>query len=192
MMLELPEKNIRNVWQNQSIDEGEVSLEKIQQRAKASRRNRFEYIAIALAVFAFGFYGLWNHKMAIRIGSSVEIAGLLYVAYQLHKKARAEVLPEDCGFECCVNFYGKELERQRDALRSIWRWYLGPMIPGLAVLIGGDLVTKRPDSFGQWVGFVLSVVICALVFFVIGKRNVVAARLLQTQIDDLGAAKEQV
>jgi hypothetical protein len=44
-------------------------------------------------------------------------------------------LPAEMGREYGIAFYRRELEKQRDLLRGIWKWYLGPLIPGLALFV---------------------------------------------------------
>ncbi|MBZ5695232.1 MAG: hypothetical protein LAN36_07710 [Acidobacteriia bacterium] len=196
MANELSPNDMRDVWQNQKAEGVQISLEEIRRRAgkfykQVSRRNLREYIAVVFVVLAFGFYIFHFHSVVVRLGSSLVIVGTLYVAYQLHRRGSARALPEDCGFECCLDFHRRELERQRDALRSIWSWYLGPLVPGLAVLIIGGEFAKPPGIPHHWLGFAVSVTFCTLVFVGIGGLNRWAARRLQRQIDDLKAAAEQ-
>jgi hypothetical protein len=46
----------------------------------------------------------------------------MYMVYQLHRKASSAGAPADLGWKSCAAFYRAELERQRDALRSVWKW----------------------------------------------------------------------
>lgn len=172
-----------------------MSLEDIRLRGrtlhrKVRRRNLSEYVATVLVVLTFGFYIFRFPGPVTRLGSGLVIAGVLYMAWQLHRRGSAGRLPEECGFESCLDFHRKELERQRDALRSVWSWYLGPLIPGLAVFILGGLFAKNPRGghIHVWIGSLISLVVCSLVFFFIGRLNQIAARSLQRQIDELDAA----
>lgn len=198
MANELPQDDMRNVWQKQETEGVQMSLVEIQQKAgrlyrQIHRRNLREYVAVVVVVLGFGFYIYHFHSVVVRVGSSLVIAGGLYVAYQLHRRASARALPEDCGFECCLDFHRRELERQRDALRAIWSWYLAPMIPGLLVFLIGTTFPRKPPGIGvlYWLPFVVGVTICTLVFIWIGKRNRGAARRLQKRIDELNAAARQ-
>ncbi len=85
---------------------------------------------------------------------------------------------------------GGELDHQRDALRCVWSWYLGPMIPGLAVLVIGGELARKPPGLPQhhWIAFGVSVTIISLVFAGAGKLNQRAARRLQKRIEELDAA----
>ena len=196
MATEQPLNDAREAWQRQETEGARMSLEEIRGKAgrlqsKVGRRNRLEYIAVVLVVLGYGFYFYHYHSFTVRLGSSLVIAGTLYVAYQLHKRASARTLPEDCDFECCLDFHRRELERQRDALRAVWSWYLGPLVPGLVVFFIGIVFQKKPPGHGHpWIAFAISLALCSLVFLFIGKLNQSAARGLQKQIDELNAAAE--
>jgi purine-cytosine permease-like protein len=194
MANELSPDDMRNVWQSQKPEGVQISLEEIRRTAgrfykTISRRNRREYIAVVFVVLGYGFYTFHYRDFLMRLGSILTIAGALYVAYQLHRKGSARTLPQDCGFECCVDFHRRELERQRDALRAIWSWYLGPLVPGLAVFTIGQELAKPPrHPQHHWIGFAVYVTILILVFVGIWWLNRMAVRFLQKQIDELNAA----
>jgi len=197
MVTEQPPNDVREAWQRQETEGARMSLEEIRGKAgklqsKVGSRNRLEYIAVVLVVLGYGFYIYHYHSFTIRLGSILVIAGTLYVAYQLHKRASARALPQDCDFECCVDFHRRELERQRDALGSVWSWYLGPLVPGLVVFFLGTVFQPMPPRHGHhpWIALAISLTLCSLVFFFIGKLNQWAARALQRQIDELNAAAE--
>ncbi len=62
------------------------------------------------------------------------LAGTAYVVVQLYRRSRPLALPEELGLMGSVEFYRRELVRQRDLLRSVWSWYLAPLAPGLLVI----------------------------------------------------------
>ena len=62
----------------------------------------------------------------MRAGSILTIAGVLYVLVRLYKQASPGTLPADLTLSASVEFHRRELARQRDLLRSVWRWYIGP------------------------------------------------------------------
>ncbi len=95
---------------------------------------------------------------------------------------------ENAGLSNWIDFRRRELIRQRDLLRSIWRWYLGPLIPGLAVMfmafaqaaVGSHSHVKHPGVLVAIDGLFF-----VTVFLVVAMLNKKAARKLQRQIDDL-------
>ncbi len=95
---EFPQDELRNAWQNQPGEKITVSLEEIRRRAgKFQRRiwwrNAREYVAVAIVVLIFGFYLKWYPNPVARAGSVMIIAGALYVAYELHRRASSEAMP---------------------------------------------------------------------------------------------------
>jgi drug/metabolite transporter (DMT)-like permease len=160
-----------------------MPLEEVHARArKLRRRVRFrnlrEYAAAAVAMVVFGLSTRSVPNPVMRIGAGLMIAGMLYVVYQLHKRGSSREITGDC-----LEYYRRELERQRDAVSSVWRWYLGPMIPGLLVIALGSLHKSRSTGHTWFVLVYLAV--CGPAFYGIGKLNQRAGRRLQRQIDEL-------
>jgi len=103
-----------------------------------------------LWLFVFGYYFKLVPGLVARAGAVMTIAGALFVAYQLHRRASSETAPAATEFEQCLGFHRRGLERQRDALENVWSWYLGPLIPGLAVFIAGTAITvPHPDPLSR-------------------------------------------
>jgi len=101
------------------------------------RRNLREYVAAGLVIGVFAYYGWVFPTLLLRIGCGLLILGTAYVAYQLHRKASARPAPAEMGLRNCVQFQRSELERQRDALRAVWSWYLSPFLPGMSLFLFG-------------------------------------------------------
>jgi hypothetical protein len=161
---------------------------------KIKRRNLREYIAAVLVISIFGYYSWVFPTLLLRIGCCFIIAGTAYVIYQLHHRASARPAPAEMGLRSCVDFQCLELTRQRDALRSVWSWYLLPFLPGMVVFLLGLFqftmqITEaagRPFPIGAAVaGFGLVAGCIGIVFLVIWLMNRKAAKNLQTQIDAL-------
>lgn len=164
---------------------GPMSLDDIRRKAqefqvKISRRNLREYLAAAFVFLSFGA-GLQK----LPLSSGLMIAGVLYVIWHLHTRGGARTVPPDADFATYLDFHRRELERQRDLLRTIWFWYLGPMTPGLAILIASEAI-RNPSL---WIG--LYAVLAVLLFLGIGKMNFDKARELQREIDQLNALESQ-
>jgi hypothetical protein len=180
----------KKIWQNQKQEGIRMSVEQLRSKAGKHRRtiswrNGREYVA-ALAVIVFFGFEFWRRTDVLtRVGFGVMIAGLLYVVWHLHSKGSVTRLPENLGLASSVDFHRRELERQRDLLRSIWSWYLGPMIPGLLILMVamGRTNPGHLKHFGWVIGVYGAVV--ALAFFFVWRLNERAARRLQQRIDEL-------
>jgi xanthosine utilization system XapX-like protein len=199
MTNESASNHMMNLWQTQrtespGIRPGELrgKINKFERRIYW--RNVREYVAGAVVITIFGYYEWRFRTLLIRLGSGMIIAGTLYVMYQLHRRASTRPAPADLGLSTCIDFHRKSLERQRDALRTVWSWYLLPLVPGLVVLMVGSILSQRvahPENVAQLVIRILaSQGIIPVVFFAIWKLNRRAAEKLQTQIDELNALRQ--
>ena len=187
-----PNQDVSTIWQNQKSEGVHMSVAEIRLRAgkynhKVLWRNAREYIAALAVTVFFSLNFLHTDDMLTRFGFGLIVAGMIYVCWNLHSKGSARGLPQDLGAATCLLFHRRELERQRDLLRGVWRWYLGPMIPGLAVIIVAAALSGavRVNHFG-WMIAVYSVVV-VLVFGFIARLNTRAALRLQQRIDELNA-----
>ena len=82
--------------------------------------------------------------------------------------------------------YRRELERQRDLLRTVTWWYLLPLLPAMVVLtLGQAIMRSQPAPALRMFGFVL------LIGVLIRQLNQRGAHKLQHKIDRLTAALEK-
>lgn len=172
-----------------------MSLEEIRRRAGRFERriwwrNAREYAAITIIVVAFAFYLKWIPNPVARAGSVMTIAGALYVAYQLHRRASSGAMPAGGTFEHCLGFHRRGLERQRDALENVWRWYLGPLIPGLAVFVTGTAFAAPIPIRYRVLTTAIMLAVVGVVFWLVAKLNQSVSRKLQTKIDELKALEQ--
>jgi len=70
-------------------------------------------------------------------------------------------------------------------LRRVWSWYLGPLLPGAALLYLGVLM-QRPDKA---LDIGLNGLVFALIFLAIGALNLYATKKLQEEVDELDSLK---
>ena len=145
-------------------------------------RNAVEYVACVIVVISFGTYVFTLPHPLQKIGSALVVLATFYVAWQLHRRASAEP-PEKAGTMPLLVFSRAQMVRQRDALRSIFSWYLLPFLPGMVLLLLGSgqdpaLAAKTP-VWARW----FTLALMAGVFAGIWWLNQVAARRLQRHID---------
>lgn len=151
------------------------------------RRNVREYVASLLAASAFGYFFVTTHALLFRVAYILFIAGLGWVAFQLHRKASPRTMPSAMGASTSLEFFRSELERQRDAVKNVWPWYLAPLVPGFVILTAA-YTRARPYPAGLASAVWLDGIV-ALLFFLVWKMNQRAARRLQRIIDELYAAE---
>ena len=168
-----------------SVDEIRHRVGKFQE--KVYWRNAREYVAALVVIVIFGF-DFWRTSDALaRVACGLIIAGTLYVMWHLHERGASRSLPAEMGLASGLEFYRRELARQRDLVRSVAWWYLGPMIPGLVVL----MVARARSSPGHLRPIGLSSALVALVFVSAWWLNQRAARKLQRRIDEMNALEGQ-
>ena len=143
-------------------------------QVKISRRNLREYIAAAIV-----FVSVSSNFSQEPLSKGLILAGVAYVVFYLRTRGSARTAPLDANFATYRNFHRTELERQRDLLRAVWSWYLGPLIPGLVVFAVRDAMTNSQPWRVVYTGFVF------LFFLGVAKLNHAGARKLQRQIDEL-------
>lgn len=184
------DRGMKEVWQSQKTEGVRMAVAEVQANAgKFQRgiknRNLREYAA-AVVVLVFCGFEIWRASdLLVRSGFLLMIAGVAYVAWQLHAKASSKALPEEAGLSSYVEFQRRELERQRDALKSVWRWYLAPLVPGIAVLLAAFGRANPGHSKFIWLVIAVEAVVFGAVFVGIAMLNSAAARKLQKQIDEL-------
>jgi len=184
------DREMKELWQSQKTEGVRMSVEQIRLSAgkfqrRIEWRNAREYVAALVVAAFFGFQMIRGGDLLTRAGFGLIIAGVCYVIWHLHAKGSGRPLPEDVGFASCIEFQRRELERQRHLLRSVWRWYLGPIIPGLAVLIAA-FARANPGHLKHFdVILAAYVLVIAAAFVGIARLNERAACRLQRRIDEL-------
>jgi len=192
-MNKLP-NNPQQVWQTQPVEGIKMSADAIRQRAGKFERRIFwrnirEYASSLVAALLFAYFFATNHALLFRVAYALFIAGLGWVVFQLHRQGSAKNMPAELGTLTYLQFFRAELERQRDVVKNVWPWYLAPLVPGFVVLTAASVIA-RPNSAGLATAGLLDVVV-AVLFLLIWKMNLRAARCLQRTIDDLNAAERQ-
>jgi hypothetical protein len=179
--------DLRNLWQKQEVEEMKISITELHAKAskfqnRIRRRNLREQVACLFVIIAFGLMFFKSPAAVPRIGFGLIVAGAVYIGWHLYAKATPKALPSDIGSANGLQFYRRELERQRDLLQDIWKWYLGPLIPGMALLVIWGVLTAPPAR--RWFPSAYAV-FCVALFWAIGRLNLRAARRLSGQIDEL-------
>jgi hypothetical protein len=176
---------LKSLWKAQDLPAAAFSIEKLQSTAKRLQRrirmrNAMEYAACLLVICGFARYIAVFPYPLMRLGSSLVIAGTVFVAWQLRVRASSGSLPRELA---SLDFHRQQLMRQRDALRTVWAWYIAPLLPGVAVFRWGvetELDATKPFARGLGANLAIAAVFIAVILV-----NLYAARKLQRQIDRL-------
>lgn len=180
---------LRDLWAGQETGEFSMPLEEIRRKARGFQktirwRNIREYAASALVIGIFGWMAVLIPEPVVKAGCILTVLGALYVCWKLHTMARAAGAAEMDAAESLADFHRKELLRQRAALASVWRWYLLPFVPGMAVfLLGVSLSPDNPAPLSVKLGVLaFAVAIEVAVFGAIWWLNSQAAKALDKEI----------
>ncbi len=182
------------LWKNQKQEDFSMSLADIRARAERFQarirlRNWIEYAAAAIVVAAFAWAAFAVDDAIVRAACGLIVLGTLYVVWKLATVARASAKNDET--MSWADVHRAELVRQRDALNGIWRWYLGPLVPGLVLFwIGVGLAPSADLPLWASVGVAaLGLAIGAAVFLGIAALNKAAAKALQAEIEALDDAR---
>ena len=177
--------DVGQIWRSQAPEIQPVAIERMLARSfqsTVSLRNFFEYVAAAAIIIAFGYSAATASSWIVQAGYVLGIAATVYISWQLHARASARSLPPT-GALSALAFHRAELARQRDALRSVWGWYLAPMIPFFVVVTLGRLLEK-PSDWPFWVAWLA---VAGLILAGVLHLNLRGAEALQRDIEEIDA-----
>jgi hypothetical protein len=150
-------------------------------------RNVREYTASAIAAALLAYFLVTAHDLLSQVTFGLFIAAMVWIVVQLHRKGSVKTMPAGADTQTSLQFYRTELERQREAVSSVWSWYLAPLVPGFLVYtVGYAIKFPRPAA---WARPALMDAVIAVAFYVVWKMNARAARCLQRMIDELNATE---
>lgn len=185
-------RDVKTLWRDQTTEDHPVTLDNIRKKAdvfetQIRRRNLREIVAAVVVLLVFGFYAWALPGWMIKTGSLLVMVGTFCIVWQLRRRASAASLPESSGM-ALLDFHRRELLRQRDAARSVARWYIAPLIPGIVMMtLGRYFQFHAPGRTLAWDHqiVILCSVIVALTFAIVWLLNAWAAERLQRRIDEL-------
>jgi hypothetical protein len=185
--------NPRDLWASQPVTPVRIAPEVLERRARSferrvGRRNAIEYVAGGAGILLFGAMGVRAPDTLFRIACAAIVLGVIMVLWGLHRRGAARSL--DASAAPVRDHYRAELVRQRDALASVWRWYLAPLVPGLALFFaaiwrGVAVTTGTPAASAA---ILPPVLIAVAILAGIHWLNRIAARRLTAAIAALDVA----
>ena len=151
-------------------------------QTRVRRRNAREYVGIVFGTILYGAFIWILPGLLTKIGSALTLLAMYYAVYQLRRDGAARELPADAAAGDCLAFHRRQLTRQRDMLRRVGPWHIGPMVPGLALLYAGlwvEQVQSREDAVIFAIAALFGSAVLAFVYWL----NVRAANRLQRDLD---------
>jgi Flp pilus assembly protein TadB len=144
-------------------------------------RNVREYAAAPVVVVVLAWRAVQDFNFLERWGSCLLVVATLVVVGYLWRRGRAPRFDALVETRALLASHRRELERQRDLLRSVGRWYLLPFVPGFVIVLIGRAADHPVVTLVESVGI-------AAVFVIAWRLNQAAARELQRDIEALGAS----
>jgi di/tricarboxylate transporter len=183
------DRQVLELWQNQKTEGVRMSVEQVRLEAgrfgrKIGARNLREYVVAVVMMIYFGFWFSRIPYVAAKVGFGLLIAGLAYLVWHMLSKGSPGTMDETAGLSGWIEFRRRELVRQRDLLRSVWKWYLGPCVPGLVVLVVWFVLANRSKPIVV-LGAAVYALVVAAGFWWMARLNAKGADKLQRQIDEL-------
>jgi len=190
--------NIRSLWQKMPTDTVVITADEMRAKTlkfehRVRRRNFIEYGATVFVVVIFGWYATWPKPATPLwpIANILVVLGALYVAFSLHRHARAASAPPGASVTGLIDFHRAELARQRNALVTVWRWYVLPFAPGLVLWFVAMWVGTAPGAQPKVAAaMIIAGLFCIAVCAGIILLNFLGAARLQRMIEDLDRYKE--
>lgn len=186
----------RTIWAADDAHQPALSPAALRQRAdtlhrRVRRRNGIEYAAALLVTPVFGWIGWLSGDVFMQAACAVVIAGVALIVFNLWRR-RAQAMPEALAMPALA-FLRDQLMRQRDALAGVWRWYLAPLVPGMALFIAATYRAMRTamPTGAAIAGIAPSIIVIVAIFVAIHFINRAAARRLDREIAALDAANQE-
>lgn len=182
---------IAALWVQQQQDRAAPSPEALaaasaRLRRRVRRRDAIEYVAGGFGMLVFARTALIVPDWGVRIGCAAILLGMVLTMRNLWLRRPAA---PDAGAPNLA-FYRAELIAQREALESVWRWYIMPVVPGMVLLLAAvaRIVAAHMPLWAALAGVALTALPVAAVFLGIHALNRRAARAVQAMIDALDQA----
>lgn len=181
--------NPQQLWQNQIEEETNLTLTDIHDKAeqfqtKIRRRNLREAVFIVLSTAIYGGFLWFMPGTLTKAGAVLTLAGMYFSFYQLFRDGSSRDVPADAPAGDCVEFHRRELRRQRDMLRRVGPWQIGPILPGMTVFFAGVWQTNVRDTETAWIMGLSGVLALGVLGFVYW-LNVRAANKLDEELQSL-------
>jgi hypothetical protein len=190
--------DMRAIWQAMPVETIAVSADEMRARAEKlagaiRKRNKTEYFACGFVLLIFGWYATWPEPATPLwpIANIMIIAGVFLAAFNMHKRARANDPPPQASASALIEFQRTELIRQRDALKTVWFWYVLPSVPGVILWFIAAWIGNPDEPMRVSIGLAGAALVVALVFAGIIWLNLLGAKRLQRQIDELDRYREK-
>ena len=181
---------IRAMWRGQATKEiPQMSVEVLQERSgrlarKVAWRKWAETVAGGIGLVAFAVFGVrWHKAPLLLVACALLVLGEAVILVGMWRRSVMAPAPVGATTAEFLAHYRAELGRERDLLSTVPRWYLAPIMPGLAVFPFAVCVTVGVPW--GWVSAVwlASLGLTCVVIVALNRR---AARKVARELEALG------
>lgn len=181
--------NTQQLWQSQALDAPRISLAFVRHQAdvlwrRTRRDNASYYIATTAGMTYFG----WKCAESFSVEPLLSAATALWIAagltclFLMRKRIASQEPPAEFGVLDGLKFHRRQLERQRDAGRGVWRWLPLLFVPGHLMLFMSYFFEITPIPW-KTVMFVAVVIVSGTWASIVMAERI--ARRIQKEIDAL-------
>ncbi len=181
--------NTQQLWQAQALDAPRISLAFVRHQSDALWRrtrmlNALNYIGGGggMTYFAWKCAESFSVEPLLSAATAMWIAAGLLCLFLMRKHFASQEQPADFGVLDALKFHRRQLERQRDAGRGVWRWLPLLFVPGHVMLFVSFFVEITPIPWRAIIVAAIAIVFCTWISIVMAERN---ARRIQKEIDAL-------
>ena len=193
---EFPMNDPQSVWQDQPTEPLKMSAADLRRKAletqsKARFTALFTIIVGIMCCVVFAWSFARPHAALARMGYGLVSLCMIYAAYHVYKWTWPGNLPEEAPINTCIEFYRRELERQRDYSHRWWRSGL-PVLTLLGVVmaaVGTGARNAPPHPLLNALPFLLVLAIWVVAFLLLRKK--LGRENLQREIEELRAFERE-
>lgn len=187
---------LRALWQ--SLPTTPVQISPANMRLKVEgfrgyirRRNVKEMIIWLAVCVPLCWFATWPISFLWDVSCVLLVLGCLFAAMNLHRRS-GPLVRETTPTMALVDFHRAQLAHERDMLRGMWRWYLLPPLPGIALFLyaWADFAWHRVAHTTVILGATCMVLATALASLWTVVVQLSWAARLQRRIDDLDRYRE--
>ena len=166
----------------------EALVSEIRLFERMSRRSYRIEAVTGVALAGFFILPMVNApNWVLRTGWALGAIYALYVAVVV-TRLQSPPMPDNLAFGAALAHYRGELERRRQQIETLWRWYLMPMVPGMLLIVAGATIEASKKGRPLWPALVMIALLGGL-GVVIHLSSQGWARNLRLRIDTLGSIR---
>lgn len=137
-MSDFNDASAKRLWRSQPTEVPPMSTTYLQHRARELQRavrlrNFIEQGSCVLALLICSGMIFTAPDLWLRASMALLIVGIGWAMFQWRRRVREGFT--SAAADTGLAFYLRELEHKRDLHKTLWRWYMLPMIPGTVVLL---------------------------------------------------------